>query len=89
MKRKIFAVAAFFICSQLAAQQQDSLLSEKENPNWLEKVVITANKYPRKQAETGKVVTVIDKTMLERMGGARPGRDPQHGNRYHHQRSEW
>ena len=69
MKRKIFAVAAFFICSQLAAQQQDSLLSEKENPNWLEKVVITANKYPRKQAETGKVVTIIDKTMLERMGG--------------------
>ena len=59
MKRKIFAVAAFFICSQLAAQQQDSLLSEKENSNWLEKVVITANKYPRKQAETGNVVTVI------------------------------
>lgn len=61
MKRKIFAVAAVFIGSQLYAQQ-DSIKK-------MDDVVVTANKYPNKTSLTGKVVTVIDRTQIERSGG--------------------
>lgn len=65
--RKIFAVAALITSSQLHAQQDSSLLHEPNH--WLDQVVITTNKYPKKQSETGKVTSVIDKDMLQRMGG--------------------
>lgn len=42
------------------AQDTTKLLSE---------VVITANKYPQKQSQTGKVITVIDSAMLQQMSG--------------------
>lgn len=35
----------------------------------LEEVVYTANKYPKKQSETGKVITVVGRDQLERSGG--------------------
>ncbi|MBL7699605.1 MAG: TonB-dependent receptor [Chitinophagaceae bacterium] len=35
----------------------------------LEEVVFTANKYPKKQSETGKVLTIVNRDQLERSGG--------------------
>lgn len=35
----------------------------------LEEVVFTANKYPKKQSETGKVLTIINREQLDRSGG--------------------
>lgn len=75
--RKIFVVAALFIGSQLQAQtskprKTDSSsfrISESLHSNSLDPVVITANKFPQKQSQTGKVVTVIDKNTIEKLGG--------------------
>lgn len=77
--RKIFVVAALIISSQLQAQifpqkKSDStiVVISDEFPAFsrvLDRVVVTTNKYPKKQSQTGKVVTVIDKTMIERLGG--------------------
>jgi len=53
--RKIFAVTAIVICSQLHAQQDT-----------LDNVVLTATKYPVKQSHTGKVITVINRQQIER-----------------------
>lgn len=57
--RKIFAVTAMIICSQLYAQQDTSTL---------ENVTLTANKYSTKTTETGKVVITISKQEIERAG---------------------
>src|SRR5438270_10043954 len=59
--RKIFGLTALIICSQLQAQQTDST-------SQLDAVVVTTNKYPTKQSQTGKVTTVIDRATLDRMG---------------------
>lgn len=59
MKREFFAVAAAIISSHALAQQDSAVLSMKE-------VVLTASKYPQKQAETGKVMTVINRKDIER-----------------------
>ena len=76
--RKIFVVAAIIISSHSHAQvfqqkNNDSsiVLNTDEFPfnQILDKVVITANKYPRKQSQTGKVVTVIDKTTIDKLAG--------------------
>jgi len=76
--RKFFVVAAIIISSHSRAQvfQQKNTDSSivvdfDEFPfnRILDKVVITANKYPRKQSQTGKVVTVIDKNTIEKLGG--------------------
>ena len=76
--RKIFVVAALLISSQSHSQvfQQGNtdssiIANEDESPfnRVLDKVVITTNKYPRKQSQTGKVVTVIDRTTIEKLGG--------------------
>ena len=56
--KKIFAVTAIVICSQLHAQQDT-----------LDNVVLTATKYPVKQSHTGKVVTVINRQQIERAIG--------------------
>ncbi|MBL7725321.1 MAG: TonB-dependent receptor [Chitinophagaceae bacterium] len=60
MKRHFFVLAAVIFSTQLRAQQDTTSLSE---------VVITTNKYPKKQSETGKVVTTISREQLERSGG--------------------
>ncbi len=62
MKRKFFVVAAVVIGSSLHAQQDTT-------GRLLDEVVMTSNKYPKKQSETGKVVTVIDRLQLERSSG--------------------
>lgn len=60
MKKHFFVLAAIMISSQLQAQQDSTSLEE---------VVITSNKYPKKQSETGKVVIVITREQLEKSGG--------------------
>lgn len=60
MKRIFFVLAAVIISTQLKAQQDTTQLEE---------AVITASKYERKQAETGKVMTVISRQELERNSG--------------------
>ncbi|HWJ25604.1 MAG TPA: TonB-dependent receptor plug domain-containing protein, partial [Flavisolibacter sp.] len=59
--RKIFGVTALIFSSHLFAQQ-DSAKS-------LDEVVITATKYPVKQSQTGKVVTVVTREQIERSAG--------------------
>src|SRR5215217_6373616 len=59
--KKIFAVAALFISSQLAAQTDSS--------KTLDPVVLTANKLPQKQSSTGKVVSVITREQIEKSAG--------------------
>lgn len=63
MKTKIFVVAALFIGSQLRAQAQDTVSKA------MDEVVVTADKFPQKQSETGKVITVINHQQLERGKG--------------------
>jgi len=58
--RKIFSVAAIFMSSQLLAQQDTTTLDA---------VVVTATKYPVKQSNTGKVVTVVTRQQIERSIG--------------------
>ncbi len=60
MKKK-FVLAAIIFSSQLFAQT--------DSTNVLDEVVISANKYPKKQSQTGKVITVINQQMIEQMGG--------------------
>lgn len=74
--RKIFVVAALIISSLLHAQtfgqkKIDSTVSihERLSASSLDPVIITANKFPEKQSQTGKVVTVIDKNTIEKLGG--------------------
>lgn len=61
MKRKIFIVAAAIISS--TAQAQDTATTA------MDEVVITPTRFSKKVAETGKVVSVISKTQLERSAG--------------------
>lgn len=61
MKKKIFIAAAVLFSSQLYAQ--------KDSTKLLDEVVLTATKSPVKQSQTGKVVTVIDKELIERSSG--------------------
>lgn len=58
--KRIFFVLAAVISTQLQAQQDTTQLEE---------AVITASKYERKQAETGKVLTIISRRELERNSG--------------------
>ena len=57
--RKIFIVAAFFIGSQLHAQEDTTAKT-------MESVIVTATKTPIRQDQTGKVVTVIDQATIQR-----------------------
>mgnify|MGYP001550110856 CR=1 FL=1 len=61
MKKKIFIVAAVIISSHSFSQQ--------DSTKTLDEVILTANKYPQKQSETGKVVTVINRQLLEKSSG--------------------
>lgn len=60
MKRHFFVLAAIIISSQLQAQQDTTVLNE---------AVVSASKYEKKQTETGKVITVINRQQLERSAG--------------------
>ena len=63
MKKNLFVVAAgLFISSQLNAQTDSSTKS-------LEEVIVTANRLPQKQSQTGKVITVIGRDVLEKSAG--------------------
>lgn len=62
MRKQIFVVAAVIIGSSLHAQ-------EDSTGRLLDEVIMTSNKYPRKQMETGKVVTVIGREQIERSSG--------------------
>ena len=81
MKKKIFIAAAVFFSSQLNAQifkekkNKDSVVvAESTSPSKvLDEVQVTANKYPKKQSETGKVISVIDKETIQRMSGRTVG----------------
>lgn len=61
MKKTFFIVTAIITSSHLFAQQDSS--------KTLDEVIVTANKYPQKQSETGKVITVINQQQLEKSSG--------------------
>ena len=62
--KKIFIVAAVVTSAQLAAQTTD-----EDSIKSLDKVIITATKYPTKQSNTGKVVSVITREEIEKSAG--------------------
>lgn len=64
--RKIFAVAALFFSSQLAAQTTPQ---EEDSTKTLDNVVVTATKHPTKQSNTGKLVSVVTREQIERSVG--------------------
>jgi len=68
MKKHFFVVAAVIIGSQLRAQLVPAP-REDSTGNSLEEVILTANKYPKKQSETGKVITLITRQQLDKSGG--------------------
>jgi len=53
-----------FVCISSCALAQDTTTITS-----LDEVVFTANKYPKKQSETGKVLTVIGREQLDRSSG--------------------
>jgi vitamin B12 transporter len=61
MKKEIFIAAAVIFSSYAQAQ--------KDTAKTLDEVTVTANKFPQKQSETGKVIIVIDKATLEKSEG--------------------
>lgn len=75
MRKFFFVLAAVITSNQLIAQ--DSLQSLKlvepgvpwVTGTWMDNAIVTANKFPKRAAETGKVVTVIEKKDLERSAG--------------------
>jgi len=77
MKKKIFVVAAILISSQIHSQinskrkDSDPFTIEMEDSSHriLDRVVITASKFPQKQSGTGKLISVITKEQIEKSGG--------------------
>jgi vitamin B12 transporter len=76
MRKISFVLAAVIISNQQFAQdtmRRTLRRVETSTPNatgtTLENVVVTTNKYPKHQNETGKVITVIGKEALERNAG--------------------
>ncbi|WP_165871493.1 TonB-dependent receptor plug domain-containing protein [Flaviaesturariibacter flavus] len=63
MKKQAFVVAAIAFSSPLLAQQA------ADSATTLDEVVVTANKFPKSAAETGKEVTVIGRDVLDRNSG--------------------
>lgn len=61
MKKKFFVLAALIYSSHLHAQ--DSLSTAA-----LDEVIVTANKSSQKQSSTGKVISIISKTQIEKSG---------------------
>ncbi|MEO6611002.1 MAG: TonB-dependent receptor [Chitinophagaceae bacterium] len=76
MKKYFFVLAAVIISNQLCAQDSTRVairrvepLSEGETAATLDNIVVTANKYPKNQNETGKVMTIISRQEIERSTG--------------------
>jgi vitamin B12 transporter len=65
MKKKFFMVAAVIISSKLVAQTT----TEEDSIKTLDKVVVTATKYPTKQSNTGKLVSVVTREQIEKSAG--------------------
>lgn len=61
MNKKLLSLAA--LLAAMHAHAQDSTKKQ------LDEVVVTATKYERKAFETGKVITVLDRTVLDRSHG--------------------
>src|SRR5665647_1939381 len=62
MKKGIFLAAAVILSSRLYAQKDTTSKT-------LDEVVVTANKFPQKESETGKVVTIITEDQLQKSYG--------------------
>lgn len=65
--KKLCIIAAGFLCSLVSSAQSDSTTST------LEEVVVTANRFPQKQQQTGKVLTIISRELLEKSSGKNVG----------------
>src|SRR5215216_6445043 len=64
--RKIFAVAALILSSQLHAQ---TTAPQEDSSKTLDNVVVTATKYPTKLSNTGKAISVITREQIEKSTG--------------------
>ena len=64
--KSFFAVTAILISTQLSAQ---SLEQQEDSTKTLDRVVITATKYPTKQSNTGKLVSVVTREQIEKSVG--------------------
>ncbi len=63
MSRKIFVINSFFFFFSSFLHAQDT------SYNQLNEVVVTANKFEQKQSTTGKVITVINKELIDKSIG--------------------
>ena len=61
MKKKLVFVAAVLFSSYTQAQQDSS--------KTLDEIIITANRFEQKQSQTGKVITVIGRDVLDKSAG--------------------
>ncbi len=67
MKKGIFIAAAVIFSNHLHAQV---VKAPRDTTNkTLDEVIVTANKFPQKQSETGKVVTIITQDQLQKSFG--------------------
>lgn len=64
--KSFFAVTAIIISSQLTAQSSQQ---QEDSSKTLNRVVITATKYPVKQSNTGKLVSVVTREQIEKSVG--------------------
>ncbi len=67
MKKQFLLVAAVITSSYLQAQQASA--TQQDSIKSLNDIVVTAARFPIKQSQTGKVVTVIDQQTLQNSGG--------------------
>ncbi len=67
MKKGIFIAAAVIFSNHLHAQ--DAQAQQDTTNKTLDEVIVTANKFPQKQSETGKVVTIITQDQLQKSFG--------------------
>lgn len=63
MNKGILICMFTIICGQLSLAQSDTAVIP------LDEVVVTANRFPQKQQTTGKVLTVIPRSVIEKSGG--------------------
>jgi vitamin B12 transporter len=64
MSKKLGLITSGLLAGLCAMAQKDSSTSKD-----LQEVIITANKFPQKQATTGKVISVISRDQIERSSG--------------------
>src|SRR5258706_1520508 len=64
--KSFFAVTAILIGTQLSAQSSQQ---EEDSIKTLDRIVITATKYPTKQSNTGKLVSVVTREQIEKSAG--------------------